>query len=124
MLKSLAIWTISCGGLGLALAAPTFAQGPGAYSVNPYSSPPISPYISLGFNPSNGLSNYQTLVRPLIEEREEMQRQTATLQQLQQQMRQGQIGQATKDPNRQDPKERPWAKHFMHYSHYYYDGLR
>ncbi|MBI3838757.1 MAG: hypothetical protein HY288_12600 [Planctomycetia bacterium] len=130
MLKSVAIGTILCVGFGLAFTSPAVAQGlgnyasgPGAYTANPYSSPPVSPYINLGINPSNGLSNYQSLVRPLIDEREAMQRQVATLQQLQQQMRQSQFGQATQDPNRQDPKERPWAKHFMQYSHYY-GGLR
>jgi hypothetical protein len=129
MLKSVAVWTI-LSGFGLAFATTAFAQGLGGYasgvgdySMNPYSSPPISPYLNLGVNPNNGLSNYQTLVRPMIDEREEMLRQTATLQQLQRQVRHGQIGLVSKDSKGQDANERPGAKHFMHFSHYF-SGLR
>jgi hypothetical protein len=129
MLKSVTVWTI-VSGLGLAFATPAFAQGLGGYAaglgdynMNPYSSPAVSPYLNLGVNPNNGLSNYQTLVRPMIDERAEMMRQTATLQQLQRQVRQGPIGTVSKDFKGQDPNERPGAKHFMHYSHYF-SGLR
>jgi hypothetical protein len=129
MLKSVAILSI-LSGIGLAFTTPALAQGQGGYglglgdySANPYNSPPVSPYLNLGINPSSGLSNYQSLVRPMIDEREEMQRQTTTLQQLQLQVRHGQIGSALKDSKGQDPNERPGAKHFMHYSHYY-SGLR
>jgi hypothetical protein len=129
MLKSVAVWTIFCA-FGMAFTTSAFAQGMGGYATglgdynaNPYSSPPVSPYLNLGINPTNGLSNYQTLVRPMIDDREEMLRQTATLQQLQHQVRQGQIGTLTKDSKGQDSNERPGVKHFMHYSHYF-SGLR
>jgi hypothetical protein len=125
MLKTVAVGTISCIALALVCSSPALAQnyggytpGPGPYNPNPYSSPAVSPYINLGVNPTTGLSNYQSLVRPLIDERETMLQQTATLQQLQRQMRQGQSGPASKEPG-----ARPTATHFMHYSHYF-GGMR
>jgi hypothetical protein len=50
----------------------------------------VSPYVNLT-NGGNGLSNYQTLVRPLIEEREELNRQWAALDDLNRRVRGGPI---------------------------------
>jgi hypothetical protein len=69
---------------------------------------PVSPYLNLGTT-SSGVSNYQTLVRPLIEEREALRRQWAALEQINQDLR-GKSAPPLRQPN---------AGHFMHYSHYY-----
>lgn len=69
---------------------------------------PVSPYLNLGTT-SSGVSNYQTLVRPLIEEREALRRQWAALEQINQDLR-GKSAPPLRQPN---------AGHFMHYSHYF-----
>jgi hypothetical protein len=122
MYKSLAIMTAVCGGIWLQMASPASAQNLDAYAPNPYVSPPVSPYLNLGVT-ANGLSNYQTLVRPLIDDREALMRQSIALQKLQQQQprdpRGGQINEPNRpDLNRQDPKSRPGSVRF-YYSHYY-----
>jgi hypothetical protein len=71
----------------------------------------------LGVN-QNGLSNYQTLVRPMIEEQESLQRQSANLQRLQRQMRDSQRKQDPLDPTGANGRPQS-AVRFMHYSHYY-----
>jgi hypothetical protein len=124
MARPLAVLAVLCGGLWLQMAVPAAAQNWGTYNSPAYAAPQqLSPYLNLGFN-QNGLSNYQTLVRPMIDEQESIQRQSASLQKLQRQMRDSQ--------NRQDPRDSAGgasntrsqsAVRFMHYSHYF-EGVR
>ena len=124
------IVTILCGGSWL-LAAPAasgqimrpFDAGrlPAArpYSTAAYSKLPVSPYVNLGFN-ANGLSNYQTLVRPLIEEREALGRQSAALERLNQQMRGVRTAGFRHDvEGTAQPARRRSGVRFMYYSHYF-----
>jgi hypothetical protein len=84
------------------------------------SAPVVSPFLNLGYN-TNGLSNYQSLVKPMIDERSDLMRQSANLQQLQRQVRNGQ---GVEDPTSRGRGARSQgAVRFMHYSHFY-DGLR
>ena len=80
--------------------------------------PTVSPYINLVDNTS-GLSNYQTLVRPLIEEREELNRQWTELERINQQMN-GMAG-AVRRPESgpMGTGKRSTAVRYMHYSHYF-----
>jgi hypothetical protein len=81
------------------------------------SSRTVSPYVNL--TTGGGLSNYQTLVRPLIEEREELNRQWSALDELNRQVR------GTPLPNNRGPirpgagNRSPSAVRYMHYSHYF-----
>ncbi len=119
-LKSLTVSTIFLG-VGWLLATPV-AKGqvnsPFDNASSRYSAADtigkVSPYLNLGVT-ADGLSNYQTLVRPLIEERESLNRQWAALDQLNQQVRGSSQSAA---PNRFIPRTGPSAR-FMHYSHYY-----
>lgn len=120
---------IACGGFWLLAADRANSQGLRTFSgdrqqnVQPYfsasyASPPVSPYVNLGFN-SNGVSNYQTLVRPLIDDRAALWRQSVELEQLNQQVR------GVGGGNRRDvgaARSRTGAQsgvRFMHYSHYF-----
>lgn len=80
--------------------------------------PTVSPYVNLA-DSSTGLSNYQSLVRPLIEEREELNRQWSELERINQQMT-GMTG-ATKRPESgpMGTGNRSSAVRYMHYSHYF-----
>lgn len=78
-----------------------------------YSSPTVSPYVNLGIN-TNGISNYQSLVKPMIDDREAIRLNSDTLQQLRQQMRD------SREPKGGSPGTRaPVNSRFMHYSHFY-----
>lgn len=102
--------------------SPAVAQGRNPYlaasnrnvpNQNLYSPPTVSPYVNLGVNP-NGISNYQTLVKPLIDDREAIRLNADTLQQLRQQMRD------SREPKGGSPGTRaPQTSRFMHYSHFY-----
>ena len=48
------------------LATPAMAELPDPRLATTYSPSPVSPYLNLGYN-LNGTSNYQTLVRPMID---------------------------------------------------------
>jgi hypothetical protein len=80
--------------------------------------PTVSPYINLVDN-SSGLSNYQTLVRPLIEEREELNRQWTELERINRQMN-GMAG-AVRRPESgpMGTGKHSTAVRYMHYSHYF-----
>lgn len=126
----LTIAAISCGGFWLLSAStassqsmrPFDAAGPQnarAYFTAAYSRPPVSPYVNLGVN-ANGLSNYQTLVRPLVEEREAIERQGAALDRLNQRMRgAGATGDWRDLEEAAQGARRQTGVRFMHYSHYY-----
>ena len=81
------------------------------------SRPTVSPYVNL--TTGGGLSNYQTLVRPLIEEREELNRQWTALDELNRHVR-GTPMTGSSGPNRPGMGARgPSAVRYMHYSHYF-----
>ena len=105
----------------LALAAPSwaFAQGAGGglytgRSDNP-NGPTVSPYLNLlnNNNQLNGLPTYQSLVRPLVDQRDAIQRQGSSLQNLKQQVNAQGAGGAGVG--------RGTGVHsqFMYYSHFY-----
>jgi hypothetical protein len=102
------------------MATPLMAQRPDPRLATTYTPSPVSPYLNLGFN-ADGSSNYQTLVRPMIDEREGLLRQAATLQQMQQQMRGGRDGVEPEAPNATG-RPQPGVRR-MYYSHFY-SGLR
>ena len=119
MKQCIAIAVLSCAGLWLEPPSPAAAQNMAPYNPPIYTSPPTSPYLNLGVN-ANGLSNYQTLVRPMIEEQEMNRRQSAALQQLQ---RQGGASPHAPEPSeaagRNGSTRGQSPVRFMHYSHYY-----
>lgn len=84
------------------------------FAATGYARPTVSPYVNLGIN-SNGVSNYQTLVRPMIDERQALERQNATLSQLQQRMG----GQAPQGNSREQAANGRPGVRFQHYSHYF-----
>ncbi len=84
-----------------------------------YQQPTISPYLNLGVN-SNGLSNYQTLVRPMMEEREALDRQNANLQLLRQQMQSNGGMMDQRDPRvRAQMQRQQLNSRYLNYSHYF-----
>jgi hypothetical protein len=59
-------------------AMPVFAQGIGGMGGNMYySRPTVSPYLNLGQRNAYGISTYQTLVRPMLEQQAYAERQAA-----------------------------------------------
>jgi hypothetical protein len=65
----------------------------------------------------NGLSNYQVLVKPMLDEQDALSVQAANMAQLQQKLRQG--GQIVADPNAKDSYSHTKTVRFMNYSHFY-----
>lgn len=84
------------------------------YNQTSMPSPAVSPYLNLGVNP-NGLSNYQTLVRPMINDRDALRAQAGGMQVMPQP---GRARVASQTRNASDAKPRPNAR-FMHYSHFF-----
>jgi hypothetical protein len=72
--------------------------------------PTVSPYLNLLQNNNADITNYQSLVRPLINQNSALQRQGGAIQQLQQQQRgYGNVGSGGTGIH----------SYFMFYSHYY-----
>ncbi len=98
------------------------AQTQNGYPPNqnsPFSSPTVSPYLNLGETPS-GVSNYQSLVRPLIDGQDALSRQTATIQRLQRQLRDSREAKLGGGPPSAGNKPGVGsAGRFMYYSHYF-----
>jgi hypothetical protein len=91
---------------------PNVGVGIGGHSDNP-NGPTVSPYMNL-LNNNNQLNTspvYQSLVKPLIDQRSAIQRQGNGLQQLQQQVASGAGGGGGRGTGH--------TTHFMNYSHYY-----
>ena len=78
--------------------------------------PTVSPYLNLLNNPNAGVTSYQTLVRPMIDERDAIARQAVSVGQLQQQQRRQSSG------KRSPLDDRVQAARFLNFSHYYYGG--
>jgi len=77
--------------------------------------PTVSPYLNLLNNPNPSVTNYQSLVRPMIDEREALTRQSDKLQQ----QRRG-----TAAGKRAPHDDHVQAARFLNYSHYYGDWRR
>ena len=132
MLGRLTVLSIAGGGLCLLVASVAVAQtratynaenGPGRDFYNSRGTPnlTVSPYVNLGINP-NGLSNYQTLVRPMIEQREYSRAQTEQLQPPRPAARTLRTTREQPDESAENAKPRPSVR-FMHFSHFY-GGIR
>ena len=108
--------------LVIAFAAPRLASaqqngylGIGGHSDNP-NGPTVSPYMNLlqGNNQLNGIPNYQSLVKPLVDQQSAIQRQGNSLQRLQQQVNSGAGAASTGGRGGTGH-----ATHFMNLSHYF-----
>lgn len=132
MLGRLTFLSIIGGGLCLLMASTAVAQsrarynsenGPGRdfYNNRGTSNLTVSPYVNLGINP-NGLSNYQTLVRPMIEQREYSRAQTEQLQPPRPAARTSRNTREQADESAEIAKPRASVR-FMHFSHFY-GGIR
>lgn len=91
---------------------PTALGQPGFPSLI-YSQPTVSPYLNLLNNPNPGVTNYQSLVRPMLDERDAVARQDAKSQQVPQSQRRNQTA------GKRSPDDRSQAARFLDYSHYY-----
>ena len=118
--KSLAIAFLAVGGF-FAAANTSFAQyaNPGSSYIN--SRPTVSPYLNLLNNNSLGVPNYQTMVRPQIDQRDALVRQGASLQQLQQQFRDSSQNARQYQPG--GVSRTGHGARYLNYSHYY-SGIR
>lgn len=105
--------------VSLASARAASAQFGGNYfrghSDNP-NGPTVSPYLNLlnNNNQLNGVPNYQSLVRPLVEQQDALRRQGNSLQRLQNQVNSsytGSSGGGIRGTGHQS--------HFMNFSHFY-----
>jgi hypothetical protein len=85
---------------------------------NIYSRPTVSPYLNLLNTDRFGVSNYQTLVRPLIEQREAAQQNQANIQQLQQQFQTAQMSAARRGSSG-GPRSTGHPSRYFTYLHYY-----
>ena len=128
MLKHLSGLSIVGAGLWLFTASSVLAQtgspynsasGPGRAYFNERGTPnlTVSPYVNLGVNP-NGLSNYQTLVRPMIDQREYLRAQTEQLQPPRPATRMARNARDLIDESAENMKPKPNVR-FMHFSHFY-----
>jgi hypothetical protein len=92
--------------IALVLPRVAMAQYPvGGHSDNP-NGPTVSPYLNLLNINSQGFSSYQTMVKPIVDQQNALQRQGSAIQRLQNQAGGG--GRATGH-----------ATYFMNYSHFY-----
>ena len=101
------------------------AQNQAAYLANQnpnfgsaYSAPTVSPYLNFGETPS-GVSNYHSLVRPLIDEQDAVARQSATIQRLQRQLRDAREAKPVGSPRSTGKAGSSSAGRFLYYSHYF-----
>lgn len=100
-------------------APPSAAQQPRSrpYLATATTSQTVSPYLNLGVD-ANGLSNYPSLVRPLLEQREMLARQTASDPRARGQSRGGRPSR-TGNAAPADARDSGPDSRFMNYSHYY-----
>jgi hypothetical protein len=114
---------LACGIASLMLSATAVAQSPA--TVNPYRArmatppPTVSPYLNLNVD-SNGLSNYGSLVRPMLTQRAMMEKQREQEQlQVRPQLAQGR---STGQVAETKPSSGRASGTFMNYSHYFGGG--
>jgi hypothetical protein len=108
----------------IAFAAPrlAFAQQPGYMGIGGHSDnpngPTVSPYMNLlqGNNQLNGVPNYQSLVKPLVDQQNAIQRQGNSLQRLQQQVNSGSGAGSGNTGGRSGTGH---ITHFMNTSHFF-----
>jgi hypothetical protein len=120
LVRSLAAWVVV---FGLWLSTDNAAEAQNLanpYSGPAYTRPAVSPYLNLGLT-ANGLVNYQTLVKPMLDEQTALSLQAADVAQLQRQARRGPNAQ---DSNAPDPYSRTRSVRFMNYSHFYGNAIR
>ncbi len=117
MNRSMAIAVVVSLGIWQQTAA---AQRPNAqpYFASGAPAPTVSPYLNLGVN-ENGLSNYPSLVRPLLNDREARARQAAAFEKTRLQAHMPIDGRAAGAAVGRDTNERSQSRRFMYYSHYF-----
>lgn len=89
-----------------------------AYFANPAAGATVSPYLNLGVD-SAGYSNYQTFVRPLLEQRAAMARQAIAESRDQHQRGAFQSSGVGQGSRRNDTRGGRAPRRFMNYSHYF-----
>lgn len=97
---------------------PALAQQPGrADDYSPAApAPTVSPYVNLGFN-TNGLSNYQSLIRPMLDSREAATHRTTRIHPARTNVRGASQRREIQGPA--GPPESSVSQRFLNYSHYY-----
>lgn len=120
MYQSTATLLILCIGAWIQTTARADAQ---VARGNPYvaesaPSSTVSPYLNLGVGP-NGLSNYPSLVRPLLNQREQLARQATAAQRLRPRFG----APANANASSETPADLARQRRFLNYSHYY-SGVR
>jgi hypothetical protein len=109
-------------GFGLLVGLAIVLSGGHAFGQSPYSNiynrPTVSPYLNLLQSNRFGISNYQTLVRPMIEQREASIQNQANIQQLQQQFQSGQAA-AMRRGSSGGARSTGHPSRFFTYLHYY-----
>lgn len=128
MRRDLRIVTAAFAGLLVALAMTQVAsaQFP-AYrppSINPLNNainrPTVSPYLNLLQRSGNGMPTYQTLVRPMVEQRQQAARNAAQIQQLQQDFStSSQAGQVRTTGESQQVRGTGHVSGFMNHMHFF-----
>lgn len=104
-------------------ASVSMAQQPrrDAYFADPAVAATVSPYLNLGVN-ANGVSNYQSLVRPLLDQRAALTRQTMATDRIHHQPGLSQGDNSGYGTPREDRRSGHAARRFMNYSHYFVPG--
>jgi hypothetical protein len=108
------------GGIAATLVTVVHGQSPSAPT---YATPSVSPYLNLGVT-STGMSNYPTLVRPMLDDQEALLKQSAEIQRLQRQLRGREVQKRSAAVNRDGKSEANGAPRFMNFSHYFAPGNR
>jgi hypothetical protein len=114
------LWLLTASSaVGQTISPYNSASGPGRTYFNDRGLPAltVSPYVNLGTN-SNGLSNYQTLVRPMIDQREYLRAQTEQLQPPRPATRMARNTRDASDDSADNGGSKPSVR-FMHFSHFY-----
>ena len=116
MRKLIAATALSLAMVSLSAATSTAQQPTGnSYFANVGPAPTVSPYLNLGVN-EYGISNYPSLVRPLLNQRDAQARQAMANERARLQSR-GRDGRPISSAGYEQSDRRP--SHFMSYSHYY-----
>jgi hypothetical protein len=101
-------------------AAATAARAQGPSTAN-FAAPSVSPYLNLGVT-ATGMSNYSTLVRPMLDDQEALVQQGAEIQRLQRQLRGGDAPRRSGSAVRDAKAGASNSGRFMYFSHYFVPG--